>query len=56
MNGESVYFIKLENGKAYYQIKASDALNVVILNVGDTVTVEYEKAASGNVIDAVSVK
>ena len=55
MNGESVYFIKLENNKAYFKIKASDALNVVILNVGDTVTVEYEKA-SGDVIDAVSVK
>lgn len=55
MNGESVYFIKLESNKAYFKIKASDALNVVILNVGDTVTVEYEKA-SGDVIDAVSVK
>ena len=56
MGGESVYFIKLENSKVYFRIKASDALNVVILNVGDTVTVEYDKAASGDVIDAISVK
>ncbi|MCM1365509.1 MAG: CvpA family protein [Faecalibacterium sp.] len=55
MNGDSVYFIKLEGNKTYFTIAAADAQNVVILNVGDTVTVEYEKA-SGNIIEAVSVK
>ncbi len=55
IGGESVYFIKLENSKQYFTIKASDSQNVVILNVGDTVTVEYEKA-SGSIIDAKTIK
>ncbi|MCM1544181.1 MAG: CvpA family protein [Ruminococcus sp.] len=55
MDGDSVYFIKLAENKAYFSIKASDAQNVVILNVGDTVTVEYQKA-SGSIIEAESIK
>lgn len=55
MGGESVYFIKLEGSKTYFRISASKAENVVILNVGDKVTVEYNKA-KGSIIDAISVK
>ncbi|MGN1418719.1 MAG: CvpA family protein [Acutalibacteraceae bacterium] len=55
MGGESVYFIRLEGKKTYYSISASSAQNVVILNVGDTVTIEYEKSGDG-IIEAISVK
>lgn len=55
MNGESVYFIKLDSGKVYYSIEASDAQNVVILNVGDKVTIEFNEA-EGSIIKASSVK
>lgn len=55
MGGESVYFIKLDSGKKYYTISASKAQNVVILNIGDSVTIEYYEA-SGNIIAASAVK
>ncbi|MGN0468772.1 MAG: CvpA family protein [Acutalibacteraceae bacterium] len=55
MGGESVYFIRLEGKKTYYSISASSAQNVVILNVGDKVTIEYEKSGDG-IIEAISVK
>lgn len=55
MNGESVYFIQLENSETYYTIAASDEQTVVILNVGDKVTVEYEES-DADIIEAISVK
>lgn len=54
IDGDSVYFIRLENGKTYYSIKASDNENVVILNVGDSVTVKFEKS-SEKIISALSI-
>ena len=45
IGGESVYFIRVEGSKKYFKIAASDAENVVILNVGDEVTVTYEKGS-----------
>ena len=55
MGGDSVYFIELDDSGVYYSIKASDAENVVIMNVGDSVTVVYEKA-EGKIIKAAEVK
>lgn len=55
MGGESVYFIKLDSVKPYFKVTASDFPNIVISNVGDVVTVEYEKSDK-DIIDAVSVK
>lgn len=57
IGGDSVYYISLENDSKYFSIKASDEESVVILNVGDTVTVSYEegKAESG-IIEAKSIK
>ena len=55
MDGDSVYFIELDDNGVYYSIKASDAENVVIMNVGDSVTVVYEKA-EGKIIKAAEVK
>ena len=53
MGGESYYFIKLEKGKTYYKVPASSNEAVVILNTGDSVSLTYQKAASGSVIEAV---
>ncbi|MBQ7860990.1 MAG: CvpA family protein [Clostridia bacterium] len=55
IGGNSVYYISLENDGTYFAIKASDEQGVVILNVGDTVTVSYEKA-EGGIVDAESIK
>ncbi len=54
MGGESYYYIKLDSNAAFFSIAASKAENVVILNVGDTVTVTYE--GEGAIIPATSVK
>ncbi len=55
MGGDSVYFIELDNSGVYYSIKAADAENVVIMNVGDEITVSYEKA-EGKIIEAEKIK
>lgn len=55
MEGESVYFVKLDSNKAYFKVKASDYSSIVIANVGDVLTVEYEKSDK-SIVDAVSVK
>lgn len=55
MNGDSVYFIELDNSGVYYSIKASDSENVVIMNIGDKITVSYEKA-DGKIIAADEIK
>lgn len=54
VNGNSYYYIALDNKNVYYSISASDDNNVVILNVGDKVTINY-KAAEGKIIDAKSI-
>ncbi len=53
LGGESVYYVKLDSGSAYYSIKASDNQAVVILNVGDTVTIKFE--GSGSILTAKSI-
>ena len=53
--GESYYYVKLEQGAPYYAIKAADAEAVVILNVGDTVTVTISADAKGDIISASAI-
>ncbi|MEE1320311.1 MAG: CvpA family protein [Acutalibacteraceae bacterium] len=55
MGGDSVYFIELDDSGVYYSIKASDSENVVIMNIGDKITVSYEKA-DGKIIAAEAIK
>lgn len=55
VNGNSIYYIALDGKAVYYSIAAAEAENVVILNIGDTVTVTY-KTAEGNIISAKDVK
>lgn len=52
MGGESYYYIKVAS--VYYVIPASKDEKVVILNVGDTVTVSYVQG-EGNIIAAESI-
>ncbi len=39
VNGNSVYYIKLDTADCYYSIKAADAEAVVLVNTGDEITV-----------------
>ena len=41
MDGNTVYFIRLEKGKAYYMVSAKDYPEAVILDVGDSVAVTH---------------
>ena len=54
MGGDSYYFLRLEGGETYYRVSASAVELVVILNVGDTVTVTYE-AGEGSILNATAV-
>ena len=55
MNGESVYFIELDDSGVYYSIKASEEEKVVIMNKGDSITISY-KEDKGEIIKAEAVK
>ena len=54
INGNTVYFIKLEGNDNYFEISASKDKTVVILNKGDNVTITY--SGDGEFISADSIK
>lgn len=54
IDGDSYYYIKLDEGDSYYTIAASKAEDVVILNNGDSVTLTY--SGTGKIINADSLK
>lgn len=54
-NGNSVYYIALDGKAVYYSMSAVSDNNVVILNVGDTVTITY-KTQEGKIIPAKTIK
>ncbi|MBQ6936687.1 MAG: CvpA family protein [Clostridia bacterium] len=54
-NGNSVYYIALDGKVVYYSMSAVNDNNVVILNVGDTVTITY-KTQEGKIIPAKTIK
>ena len=55
INGESVYYIKLDSSESYYSVKAADAQNIVLANTGDSITLTVGEQ-SGRIISASSIK
>ena len=56
LNGNSWYYIRLDSSGTYYAMAASDDRNVVILNVGDKVTVQIDPNDEGKaIITAISI-
>ena len=56
LNGNSWYYIRLDSSDTYYAMAASDDRNVVILNVGDKVTVQIDPNDEGKaIITAISI-
>ena len=55
IDGNSVYFIELDSSGVYYSLKASQQETVVIMNIGDEVTISYTDP-EGEIIKADSVK
>ena len=52
-NGNTVYYLQID-GK-YYYISVVDAMEVLLISKGDTVTVEFDENANGSFIPATSV-
>ena len=55
VNGNSVYYIKLDSSDSYYSVKAADAENVVLANKGDSVTVTIT-TDKGSIIPASAIE
>lgn len=58
MDGNSYYFIRLDGDSIFYAISASVAPPVVILNVGDKVTIQIavtEEGSSSSILNAYSI-
>ena len=55
VDGNSIYYIALDGKKTYYALAAAEDNSVVILNVGDKVTITY-KASDENIITAKSIE
>lgn len=55
INGNSVYYIKLDSSKSFYSVKAAEFEKVVTYNVNDTVTVTVA-SNEGDIIEVKSVK
>ncbi len=50
LDGNSYYFLRLSDGEVFYSISASNNPIAVVLNVGDTVTIDHEIVEGESVI------
>lgn len=55
MDGDTWYFIRLENQQGYYLINGSEYPLATILNVGDSVTITYE-VGTGELMNGISLE
>ncbi len=55
IDGNTVYYFKIDSGSAYYSISAEDCETAVILNVGDTVSAS-SYGTSGDIIALKSIE
>lgn len=55
LEGNTYYFLRLEGEDVFYSISAAQCSDVVIMNVGDAVTISYAPAETGSILDAYSV-
>ena len=51
LDGNTCYFIRLEGGQVFYAVSASQARDVVTLNVGDTVSIDAAPADGSAILD-----
>ncbi|MBQ5995728.1 MAG: CvpA family protein [Clostridia bacterium] len=54
--GETYFYLKLDSSEAFYKLGVANAEKVVILNVGDSVTLTVAEDAKGDIIEAASLK
>ena len=55
LEGNTYYFLRLESSDTFYSISAVECTDVVIMNVGDAVTISYAPTETGSILDAYSV-
>ncbi len=55
VNGNSIYYFRLQNSNEYYSISANQDEKAVLLNVGDTVIIVYDEASDGNLRTAMEI-
>lgn len=56
IDGNTVYYLKLENHAPYYAVRAKDDQVAVTLSVGDTVTLEIDSKSTGEIQSVLSLK
>jgi len=56
IGGNTVYYLRLENDPTYYAVNASEHQTAVILNVGQTVTLEIDTASTGAIKGVLDLK
>ncbi len=56
IDGNTVYYLKLEGSATYYAISANDDERAVILNVGDTIEIAFDTESQGNIKKILSLK
>ena len=56
IEGNTVYYLRVENDPVYYTVRAADEESVVTLNVGDTVAIEYDVTSEGVIKKALSIE
>lgn len=54
--GETYFYLNLDAGSTFYKVPVALAEKVVILNVGDSVTVLVPKESSGDIVEVSSLK
>lgn len=55
-DGNSFYYIRLEESPVYYVMSASENETVVTLNAGDPVTIEYDKSSDAPIRQAYTIR
>ena len=55
LDGDSWYYIRLDGSSTFYAISATADRNVVVLNVGDQVSIQADSASDAAIVDASSI-
>lgn len=55
IGGTTYYYIQLKGSEIYYQISAADCQAVVLLNIGDTVTITF-RVSEGEIVTATQME
>ena len=55
INGNSQYFLRISGEPCYYVISAAEDADVVVVNVGDEVTISFDTETAGTLVEAYEV-